>query len=118
MNDDNLPPELWADDEPRRERPFRSRIITAAGLIAIMALVLPGVLVTWSTWKKTAEYACTLAVQYYAPSAEASEARFDVYPLRALGWSCYAVTSGGTETRVASLGPIPGAPELRPRSGS
>lgn len=118
MSTDDLPPELWEDDEPPRQRPLRAKLIRLAGMIAILALVLPGILVTWTTWSRTAEYACELAVQYYAPSADASEARFDLVPVQSLGWTCYAVMFDGTEARVASLGPIPGAPTLRPMTGS
>ena len=47
-------------------------------LLAIAALVLPGAFVTWSTQVRTAQYACQIAVNYYAPGATSTKASFDL----------------------------------------
>jgi hypothetical protein len=86
--------------------------------LAIAALVLPGFLVTWSTQARTANYACEIAVDYYAPGASAAKANFSLLNLSIPGWNCYAVMFDGSEAFVAHLGVIPGAPRLVPQSGS
>jgi hypothetical protein len=119
---DNTPPELsgeW-DDEPagpsRLDR--RRRLLQTVGIIALASLVLPGFLVTWSTSHATARVACEIAVGYYAPAAVGSQARFELLPLDTLGWVCHAQMADGFTLRVASLGPIPGQPVLRPLTGT
>jgi len=58
-------------EEP--ERPlYSSKRRTAMRVVvsvAILALVLPGVLITWVTQVQTATYACQVATAYYAPGA-------------------------------------------------
>jgi hypothetical protein len=109
------------DDEPdeapvggRARRRFMQIVVT----IAITALVLPGVLVTWVTQVRTAQYACEIATDYYAPGAGGSIARFSLTPISVAGWKCYAVLFDGTEFFVAHLGVIPGAPRLVPLTGT
>lgn len=86
--------------------------------IAIAALVLPGVLVTWTTQVRTANYACQIAVAYYAPGATSSQARFSLAEPTIAGWNCYAVMFNSQEFFVAHLGIVPGAPRLIPLTGS
>ena len=120
MND-RLPPDLsdeW-DDEPTGPSGFqkRARMMKIIGIVALVSMVLPGVLVTWTTSRATANAACQIAVNYYAPSAPRWQARFDVVPLTIVGWNCYAYTDDGFVLRVANVGIIPGAPTLRPATG-
>jgi hypothetical protein len=105
------------DDEPPF-RPVRRRIMQIVVSLAIAALVLPGFIVTWSTQVRTANFACQIAVDYYAPGASAAKASFSVLNLAIPGWNCYAVMFDGSEAFVAHLGVIPGAPRLVPQSGS
>jgi hypothetical protein len=119
---DELPPELsdeW-DDEPagpsRLEK--RARMMKIVGVVALVSMVLPGVLVTWSTSRATANGACQIAATYYAPSAPRWQANFDFWPLPNIGWNCYAYTDDGFVIRVAHLGIIPGLPPLQPLTGA
>ena len=105
------------DDEPPF-RPMRRRIMRIVVSVAIAALVLPGFIVTWSTQVRTANFACEIAVDYYAPGAKAAKASFSLLNPSIPGWNCYAVMFDGSEEFVAHLGVIPGAPRLRPQSGS
>jgi hypothetical protein len=122
MTHDDIPPELsgeWDDDSPGPSRmDRRRRILKMVGIIALASLVLPGFLVTWSTSNATARVACDIAVRYYAPAAVSSQARFELLPLDTLGWVCHAQMADGFTLRVASLGPIPGQPVLRPLTGT
>lgn len=105
------------DDEPPF-RPVRRRITQIVVSVAIAALVLPGFIVTWATQLRTANYACQIAVDYYAPGASSAQAQFSLLNLSIPGWNCYAVMFDGSEKFVAHLGVIPGAPRLVPQSGS
>ena len=104
------------------DRPLYSRrrrnLMRFVVLLAIGALVLPGVIVTWTTQLRTANYACQIAVNYYAPGATSSRASFDLAPTDLLGWNCHAVMFDGQEFFVAHLGVVPGAPRLVPHTGS
>jgi hypothetical protein len=118
---DDFPPELsdeWSDEpaEPSR-RKKRARVMKIIGIVALVSMVLPGVLVTWSTSRATANAACGIAVAYYAPSATRWQASFDVFPLRNIGWNCYAQADDGFVLRVSHLGIIPGVPTLQPSTG-
>ena len=108
------------DDE--LDRPLYSRrrrnLMRFVVLLAIGALVLPGVIVTWTTQLRTANYACQIAVDYYAPGATSSRASFDLFPTELLGWNCHAVMFDGQEFFVAHLGVVPGAPRLIPLTGT
>ena len=108
------------DDET--DRPLYSRrrrnLMRFVVLLAIGALVLPGIIVTWTTQLRTANYACQIAVEYYAPGATSSRASFDLLPTDLLGWNCHAVMFDGQEFFVAHLGVVPGAPRLIPLTGT
>lgn len=110
-------PELDSPDET----PFRGtrkRVMQVVVTIAIAALVLPGFIVTWATQVRTADYACQIAVAYYAPGATGSTARFSLADPSLPGWNCYAVMFNSQEFFVAHLGIVPGAPRLVPLTGS
>lgn len=116
---------MYDDDPPRSEasedapfRPARKRLMQIVVSIAIAALVLPGFLVTWGTQVRTANYACQIAVAYYAPGATDSAARFSLADPSIPGWNCYAVMFNSQEFFVAHLGIVPGAPRLIPLTGS
>ena len=104
------------------DRPLYSRrrrnLMRFVVLLAIGALVLPGVVVTWTTQLRTANYACQIAVDYYAPGATSSKASFDLVPTDLLGWNCHAVMFDGQEFLVAHLGVVPGAPRLIALTGT
>ena len=107
-------PEL-AGYEPHA-RPLRSsrtrllmRIVVVLGLVA---LVLPGILVTLSTAQRTAERTCAQYTAFFAPEARESLARFELAGPEGPGWTCTAVTFDGREFLIASLGLIPGGARL------
>ena len=108
--------------DDNNDRPLYSRrrrnMMRFVVLLAIGALVLPGIFITWSTQLRTAQYACQIAVNYYAPGATSSRASFDLLPTELLGWNCHAVMFDGQEFFVAHLGVVPGAPRLVPLTGS
>jgi hypothetical protein len=108
--DDDTDPPLYSQ---RRQTALRFVV-----LLAIAALILPGLVITWSTQLRTAQYACEIAVAYYAPGATSSRASFDLFPAELVGWNCYAVMFDNQEYFVAHLGVIPGAPRLVPLTGS
>lgn len=108
---------LEDDDEPAPRR-LRTTVMRVVVLIAVLALVLPGVLVTWTTQVRTAEYACQIATDYYAPGASASLARFTITDPELLGWNCFAQMYNDEEIFTAHLGLIPGAPRLIPLTDS
>ena len=106
-------PEL-AGYEPH-ERPLRSartlQLMRAAVIVGIVALVLPGILTTYSLAKATAEAACAASVAYLSPSARGSKATFELFGPGGIGWQCYTVGAyGGDKKPVAPLGLIPSFP--------
>jgi hypothetical protein len=116
-----LPPELSDEWENEPERPSsiakKAKLMKIIGIVALVSMVLPGVLVTWTTSRATANAACGVAVAYYAPSASRWQASFDVLPLGHIGWNCYVYTDDGFVLRVAHLGIVPGVPTLQPSTG-
>jgi hypothetical protein len=110
------------DDEPElagyepHDRPLRGRhfltILRVVVVLGLVGLVLPGILVTVSTANRTATASCALYAQFYAPGSTSSEARFDLVSAAGPGWNCYAMSFGGDEILVASLGLIPGGVSL------
>ena len=124
MDDD--PRELreadWPDDgdgtdgrSPAWER--RARVMRIISIVALLSLVVPGALATWALAQSTAARACRLAVDAQLDARIPSRVAFELGSLETAGWNCYAVAPSG-EVRVAVLGVIPGAPDLRPRSGA
>jgi hypothetical protein len=107
-------------DEPTRPLYSRTRrrALQVVVSIAVLALVLPGILITWVTQVQTAQYACQIATAYYAPGALGSTARFEITNSAVFGWNCYAEIASQEDFFVAHLGVIPGAPRLVPLTGS
>lgn len=118
--DDDDPIELRGavdDDDtsmPAWER--RRRVIRWVALIALVGMLLPTAVGTYSTALATAERSCRIAVDFYADERTDSRVAFEFLSPDALGWNCYAVTPSG-EVLVAALGLIPGQPRLVPRVG-
>ena len=109
-------PEL-AGYEPL-ERPFRGRSATIANRVvvvtALVALVLPGVLLTLSIASTTAANTCSVYTRTYQPDALSSSARFELFAPLGPGWQCYALNTEGDATFVAPLGLIPSVPHALP----
>jgi hypothetical protein len=106
-------PEL-ADYEPFEQRPLRSKrttyLIRIVVIVAIGALVLPGVLTTYSFAESSANASCAIWVDHQEPTQHRAFARFEAFGPGFLGWECYAVTAEGT-AHVLSLGMLPGLSE-------
>ena len=99
------PPEEYEEPDTR----LRYAVISAAAavvVVAIVALVLPGVLIGVSTASRTAELACSIVGAAEAPDA-AYEARFELTGAEGPGWYCYATAFGGREVQLRFLGFIP-----------
>lgn len=97
-------PEL-ANYEPH-ERPIRSPrtllFMRVLVIVAIAALVLPGVITTYTFAQSSAQNACAVWVNHEIAQQHTSFAKFQGF-----AWQCYAVTADGT-TIVTSLGLLPG----------
>lgn len=109
-------PEL-AGYEPHRERPTRSRrrvrLLRVFVVLGIAALVLPGILTTYSLAKSTAQAACAATVAGLSRTLTASSTRvqFEFFGPGGVGWQCYTVGAyGGDRMPVAPLGLIPSYP--------
>ncbi len=110
------------DEEPElagyqpHERPLRGPrtrlLMRVAVVLGLLALVLPGILVTLNTANRTATRTCAVYTAFYAPDAQDSVTRFEIVGAAGLGWTCYAVMFDGREILLASLGLIPGGAEL------
>ncbi|PPF78702.1 hypothetical protein C5B96_14270 [Subtercola sp. Z020] len=113
-HDSDDEPEL-AGYEPHGNRPLRSarkvQLMRAVVVLGIVALVLPGILTTYSLAKATAGAACAANVAYRVPSARSSTVRFELFGPAGVGWVCYSVGAyGGDRKPVAALGLIPSYP--------
>lgn len=109
-HDPEEPPEL-AFAEPGetsslRRRPMQ-RFARFVGIVAIIALVLPGIVIGVSTAARTAELACRVVASTAAPQAARTEARFELGGHEGPGWYCYATAFNGSETQLRFLGFIP-----------
>lgn len=102
--------------EPIPEKPLRSRamawVIRVVVVLGVVALVLPGMITTASTAERTAQAACAIWVDYLVDGPSGAEARFEIFGASGIGWECYSVGAFGGDGHVASLGLIPGAPQL------
>lgn len=110
------------DDEPElagyqpHERPLRSpRLMRAMRLVVVLGvvgLILPGVVITLGTANRTAQVTCAAYTAFYSPTAMTFSVRFEIFSASGMGWNCYAVAFGGSETLVRALGLIPGGARL------
>lgn len=109
-------PEL-AEYEPP-ERPLHGRRRTIATrvfvVVALTALVLPGIMLTISIQTDTATGTCAVYAQHYVPDSVSSSARFELFAPAGPGWQCYALNTEGDATFVAPLGLIPSTPHALP----
>lgn len=111
-------PELLGADEDDDDfaRPLRGgrrgRMLRAVVWVGIVALVLPGVLVTWGVAQGTAARACAAYAAYLRPDAGGSSVDFQLFAQDGPGWQCYAVSTSGPREYLGSLGLIPSAPHI------
>ena len=100
--------------EPDDQRPLRSRhlqtMLRVVVSVGIIALILPGILITAGTASATATRTCQAYTDYYAPSAVDSNARFELFGPEGPSWYCYIEEFGGREQLLRGLGIIPGTP--------
>jgi hypothetical protein len=112
---DDYHPEL-ANYEPH-ERPLRSPRTTlmmrGVVIVALVALILPGIITTYSFAQSTAKSACATYVQAEVNEQNRTEVRFEFMGEGVIGWECYAITATG-ERHIVSLGLIPGLPSQVP----
>lgn len=118
MSDDDDPIELREslDDDhddraPAWER--RRRVMRWVAIIALVGMLLPTAVGTYSIARTTAEKSCRLAVDVVASERTPSRVSFELLSIEAVGWTCYAQTPGG-DVLIALLGLIPGEPQLVP----
>ncbi|MEO6827359.1 MAG: hypothetical protein ABI255_04080 [Microbacteriaceae bacterium] len=106
------------DDEPElvgfvpieRKPAKRRRIMRVFVILAIAALVVPGVITTISVASRTAERTCAIYVAHYRPDAVGSSARFEIFAPGGPGWQCYWLDSEEHASYFAPLGLIPTTP--------
>jgi hypothetical protein len=113
-------PELVGYD-PGDGRPLRSpRMLLAMRVVVslgIAGLVLPGVIGTALINARDAAESCKRWVRYESPN-DSSSVSFELMGAHGSGWQCYTSSNsfGGSQF-VASLGWIPGPPQLPTRNG-
>ena len=83
------------------------QVMRVVVVLAIIALVVPGVLVGLSTATRTAELACAVVASTAATNPSYAEARFEWVGAEGPGWYCYATAFNGAETQLRFLGFIP-----------
>jgi hypothetical protein len=120
--DDMRDADFGADDEPElrgyeaSDRPLRSKAFTTTMrvvvFVGLVALVLPGLIYTYTVQKATAERSCAIWVNYEVAGPSGSEARLELFGPGGVGWECYSVGAFGPDGHIASLGLIPGPPRL------
>jgi len=76
-------------------------------ILAIVGLILPGVLVTYTTAARTAETACSVYIEMDAPGSVGQRVAFELASPIGPGWNCYSVAFGGRESLVKAFGLIP-----------
>ena len=103
-------PEL-AEYEPHQPRPKRTRarqnLLRAVVLVAITALVLPGLITTFTFASSTADAACAAWAQSQVAEQHRTEVTFELMGKGVIGWECYVITATG-ERHLTSLGLLPG----------
>ena len=99
--------------EPYDEKPMRSArktwTLRLVVLLAVLALVLPGVFTTISVGTSNAWRACAYRSAVVDPSLTPAP-RFELFGPGGLGWECYAIDRIGDEVHIDSMGLIPVAP--------
>lgn len=99
---------------PIEQRPLygdgRRRTMRVLVLIAVAAMVVPGILGTASLAANTAQQTCAVYVARYQPNAVGASVHFDLFGPRGPGWDCYTVDAGQQEAFLVLLGLIPSTP--------
>ena len=95
------------DDERPVRRPMAVGAMRVVVAIAILALIVPGVVISIATANNTANVACGLVVAQEAPDSVAYGPRFELWGVDGPGWYCYAEQFDGTEVLLRALGLIP-----------
>ncbi|WP_284254760.1 hypothetical protein [Pseudolysinimonas kribbensis] len=118
MTDDDEHPEL-AGYEPGSgaslSRPGVRRVLRIGVLIAVAALIIPGIIATVQMQIRTAQAACRIVVRTVDTSAIGAVARFEPAGPAGPSWYCYSRSFDGSELLRATLGLIPGLePAPRP----
>ncbi|HEU0207052.1 MAG TPA: hypothetical protein VFQ74_10240 [Pseudolysinimonas sp.] len=110
MSDDEYHPELAEyvpGDRDSVRRPLTMKLIRVVIVIAVVALILPGVISTISVQVETAGAACAIVVAATAPDST-PDARLQLWGGNGPGWYCYARAFDGSEVLLRALGMIPG----------
>ena len=81
-------------------------------MVGLVALILPGIIVTVGTANRTATSACGSYAAFYAPDAIATSVRFELIGPDGPGWNCYVQQFDGREILLAPLGFIPGGARI------
>jgi hypothetical protein len=95
------------DDQRPVRHPATHHAMRIVVILGIVALVLPGIIISISTANNTAQQACRAVVIERAPDSVAYSPRFELAGAEGPGWYCYAQQFDGTEILVGSLGLIP-----------
>ena len=102
--------------EPGDGKPLRSTrtvmMMRVVVVLALVGLVLPGIVTTFSVAASTARSACEVWVAYSVAGQSGADARFEVFGPGGIGWECYSDGAFGGDEHIASLGLIPGPPRL------
>jgi hypothetical protein len=113
MSDEH--PEL-SGYEPGDGRPLRSKhtvtMMRVVVVLALVGLVLPGIVTTWSVAASSAQSACAVWVAYSVAGDSGADARFELFGPGTIGWECYSDGAFGGDRHIVSLGLIPGPPKL------
>lgn len=113
--DEDLEPELAGydagDDRPLRGR-HRATVLRVVVVLGLIALVLPGILVTATTADRTARRACEVYTATFAPRSVGYDVRFELLAGAEPGWNCYAIAFDGSRVLLRSMGLIPGGARL------
>jgi hypothetical protein len=102
--------------EPGNGRPLRPAwtiwVMRGVVVLALVALVVPGMITTVTVASTTASRACAQWVAYAVDGPSGSDARFELFGPGGLGWECYSSGAFGHDRHVASLGLIPSQARL------
>jgi len=111
MTDDEEHPEL-AGYEPGSgaslSRPAVRRVLRVGVVVAVAALVIPGIIATVQLQVRTAQAACRIVVDAADAAATGAVARFEPMGPAGPSWYCYSRSFDGSEMLRETLGLIPG----------
>jgi hypothetical protein len=97
--------------EPHAEKPMRSKrtlyLMRGVVVLALAALVLPGLITTATFAQNSAEQACAVWASNQVAEQHRTEVHFEFFGEGVVGFECYATTALG-ERHLISLGLLPG----------